>query len=453
MTDLSQTQKIENPTVILYEDGIPQSILVQKCRIIVVEGPRQGDEIIVEKDRFTMGGFEENDVAFKDATMSGKHCEVTLMATGYFIRDLESTNGTMVQGVRISEAFLNHGAEVKLGKTKFIFCPLKEATEIQLSPKRASGKLIGESIPMRRLYNALDQYADSDATVLIGGPTGSGKEVLAEEIHRLSSRKDKPFVVVDCTALSHGVIESELFGHAKGAFTNAHAARIGAFEHADGGTIFLDEIADMSLELQPKLLRVLEKREVRPLGSNSLKKIDVRIISATNKKLEREVNAGRFREDLYYRLSVVKLELPPLRQRKEDIPLLAFHFLKELAGNDAEKRVDLNRVLGMFNQYDWPGNVRELRNAVERFHLSRDGQIDLVPQSFDDLDKTQTTENPARTDIPFKIAKSELITRFEKDYLDALLSKNNWNVSQAAREAEIERAYLQRLIKKYDLRR
>ena len=277
--------------------------------------------------------------------------------------------------------------------------------------------------------------------------------MLAEEVHRQSKRNKKPFVVVDCTALAHGVIESELFGHAKGAFTNAHSARVGAFEHANGGTIFLDEIADLSLELQPKLLRVLEKREVRPLGSNDVRKIDVRIISATNKKLEREVNAGRFREDLYYRLSVVKLELPPLRQRKEDIPLLAFHFLKELAGDDETKRHDLNRVLGMFNQYDWPGNVRELRNAVERFFHSSQGQIDLVPESFTTQDGGAQGNLNARTDLPFKEAKNELIAQFEKEYLEHLLGNADWNVSRAARDAEIERAYLQRLLKKYDLRR
>lgn len=453
MDPSSRTQKIENPTVILYEDGIPQSILVQKCRLIVVEGTGQGQEFVVDKDSFTVGAYDYNDVILKDATISGQHCEIVLMENGYLIRDLGSTNGTVVQGIRITEAYLNQGAEVKIGNTKFIFCPLKEATEFHLSQMSRSGKMIGQSMAMRKVFHSLEHYAGTDATVMIGGPTGSGKEVLSEEFHRLSTRGEKSFVVVDCTALSQGLIESELFGHTKGAFTGAHSDRIGAFEHADGGTIFLDEIADLSLDLQPKLLRVLEKKEIKRLGSNEMRKVDVRIISATNKKLEAEVNAGRFREDLYYRLSVVKVELPSLKQRKEDIPLLTRHFLNQLTDGKTDKKYDLSKVEAMFNRYDWPGNVRELKNAVERFYHSRDGEIDLIPQSFNPSEGGIMNFQGIDKDMPFKDAKSELITQFEKEYLESILEKNEWNISKAAREAQIERAYLQRLIKKYDLRR
>ena len=260
--------------------------------------------------------------------------------------------------------------------------------------------------------------------------------------------------MVDCTALSQGLIESELFGHAKGAFTGAHERRVGAFEHANGGTIFLDEIGDLSLELQPKLLRVLEKRQIRAIGSNTVKDIDVRIICATNKQLDCESNAGRFRQDLYYRLSVVKVELPPLKSRKEDIPLLTHHFLKQLGGDQyREGQRDLSYLLSMFQGYDWPGNIRELRNAVERFYHSNDGEIDLIPAALNPGGNSAAGDNLFETELPFKEAKGALIGEFEQQYLVTLLERNDWNISQAAREAEIERAYLQRLVKKYDLKR
>jgi transcriptional regulator with GAF, ATPase, and Fis domain len=287
--------------------------------------------------------------------------------------------------------------------------------------------------------------------------TGTGKEILAEEIHNHSSRRDKPFIVIDCAAISKELIESELFGHVKGAFTGANADRQGAFELADGGTVFLDEIGDLSPDLQPKLLRVLEKREIKRVGCNKVRKIDVRIISATNRNLANEVNEGRFREDLYYRLSVVHLELPPLRRRREDVPLLVKKFLTDLHGEDAINQLaDFDSTMDVLKRHEWPGNVRELRNLIELAFYSERRPVDL--SAFLSLGSLRAGRRSAEpevnfvTDRPFKDAKNDLIEEFERTYLNDLLARNKQNISRSAREAGIERAYLQRLIRKYGMR-
>ena len=293
---------------------------------------------------------------------------------------------------------------------------------------------------------------------MITGETGTGKEVLAEEIHNHSPRRDKPFIVIDCAAISKELIESELFGHVKGAFTGANNDRQGAFELADGGTVFLDEIGDLSPDLQPKLLRVLEKREIRRVGSNMIRKINVRIISATNRNLASEVNAGHFREDLFYRLSVVHLELPPLRRRREDVPLLVKRFLADMKGEDAfADLADFNHTMDILKRHEWPGNVRELRNLIELALYSEKRPVDLSAflslTSLHAGHSRQQEEAPSfETGKPFKDAKNELIEKFEQAYLNDLLARNRQNISRSAREAGIERAYLQRLIRKYGMR-
>jgi transcriptional regulator with GAF, ATPase, and Fis domain len=293
---------------------------------------------------------------------------------------------------------------------------------------------------------------------MITGETGTGKEILAEEIHRHHlTRHNKPFIVIDCAAMAKDLIESELFGHVKGAFTGANADRQGAFELADGGTVFLDEIGDLSSDLQPKLLRVIEKREIRRVGCNKVRKINVRIICATNRNLANEVNEGRFREDLYYRLSVVHLELPPLRRRREDLSLLVRKFLSDLHGVEALDQIaDFDRTMDALKRHDWPGNVRELRNLIEVAFYSERRPVDL--SAFLSLGNLRASRRPAEPEVsvnadrPFKDAKNELIDGFEKAYLQTLLTRNNNNVSRSAREAGIERAYLQRLVRKHGLK-
>ena len=443
-------------TLYLRSADAENSLSVRNFKLLIVNGQHQGRELKVNKERFTIGSGPANDLIIEDATVSRAHCEIQSTSAGYAIRDLGSTNGTNIQGVRVSEAFLMPGTEFQIGNTRIVFCPLQESTEYALSSRNDFGDIIGGSVPMRRLYHIAETYARTDATILIEGETGTGKELLAEMIHRHSPRRDKPFVVIDCASLAENLIASELFGHSKGAFTGANMDRIGAFEHADGGTIFLDEIGDLGLDMQPHLLRVLEKREIRKVGTNTVRKVDVRIISATNRRLENEVNANRFREDLFFRLSVVHLEVPPLRRRKDDLAMLTELFLRKHLGPDPMKNVvDFEKAIQAFQQYDWPGNVRELRNLIELSSYSEKRPIDL--STFLYLGRMKTKMDDSRMtfndDRPFKDAKNSLIKEFEKEYIKRLLDRHDGNISSAAREAQIERAYLQRLVAKHGLRR
>ncbi|MCL1920064.1 MAG: sigma 54-interacting transcriptional regulator [Kiritimatiellaeota bacterium] len=454
----NQTNNLSPATLVVSADENANLLRVRKTKLLVISGPLQGREFLLNSDTFTIGSGPHNDLVIDDSTVSKRHCEIIIEQSGYQIRDLNSTNGTLVQGVRVSSAHLAPGAEIQLGKSRIVFCPLQDANDIPLSPNEALGKMVGRSIPMRRIFYLVETYAPSDATIMITGETGTGKEVLAEEIHNFSTRKDKPFIVIDCAAISKELIESELFGHVKGAFTGANADRQGAFELADGGTVFLDEIGDLSPDLQPKLLRVLEKREIRRVGCNKVRKIDVRIISATNRNLSHEVNEGRFREDLYYRLSVVHLELPPLRRRREDVPLLVKRFITQLHGEEAMGQIaDADRTMDVLKRHEWPGNVRELRNLIELAFYSEKRPVNLSAfLSIGSLraGRANNAEPEATfsTDKPFKDAKNDLIEEFEKAYLHDLLTRNRQNISRSAREAGIERAYLQRLIRKYGMR-
>jgi len=445
--------RIASQTLIVDAKGRTQSVLLHKSKLVAISGPLKGREFMIGKDGFTIGSGEHNDLRLDDSTISRSHCEIRVLPEGFMIRDLGSTNGTVVQGLRITEAYLTQGSEVQLGKTRIVFCPLRETVEYALSRQETFGAMIGASIPMRRVFHLAETYAPTDATVMIEGETGTGKEVLAEEIYRHSRRKNRPFIVVDCASLAKDLIASELFGHAKGAFTGAAADRVGAFEHADGGTVYLDEIGDLDPDLQPKLLRVIEKKEIRRVGSNDVRPVDVRFITATHRNLRNDLNEGRFREDLFYRLSVVRIELPPLRKRPEDLPLLTRKFLQERLRDEATQAVgNFERTMQAFRAHAWPGNVRELRNLVEFACYSEQRPLDLSAFLSRSGAGAETGDSAVAvaTDRPFKEAKADLIREFEERYVKALLSECGGNVSRAARKAGIERAYLQRLVKKYN---
>lgn len=450
-------RNVTSPTLVVDADNRPESIRIRKTKLLVISGPLQGREFVLDRNAFSIGSGAQNDLRLDDPAVSRRHCEIRIDETGYAIQDLGSTNGTFVQGIRVAQAFLHPGAELTLGKTRLVFCPLQEAQELSLSPHDAFGSLLGRSVAMRRVFHLAETYAPTDATIMITGETGTGKDLLAEEIHRHSRRKDRPFLVIDCATLARGLVESELFGHVRGAFPGASADHAGVFEHADGGTVFLDEIGALSPELQPKLLRVLEKREIRRLGENAPRHIDVRILCATNRRMDEEVNAGRFREDLFYRLSVVPIELPPLRRRREDIPLLLRSFLVELHGPDALNEIeDFDGTVELLRRHEWPGNVRELRNLAEiafygeRRPVRLDAFLGLAG-----IGRPALAAGPSplsvTADRPFKDAKGELIGEFEVAYIRDLLKRNGGNVSRSAREAGIERAYLQRLLRKYGI--
>jgi len=448
-------EQAASPTLFLKPAGDGSRLLIQKCKLLVVSGPLTGKEFIVSSETVSLGSGTNNDLVISDATVSRRHCEIELTPDGYAIRDLGSTNGTYVQGVRIQAAYLGTGTEFQIGGSRLVFCPLQETCEYRLSPASSFGRLFGQSTAMRHVFYLAERYARTESTILIEGETGTGKEVLAEEIHRHSPRRDKPFIVIDCASLARELVASELFGHTRGAFTGAITDRTGAFEAAEGGTVFLDEIGDLAPELQPQLLRVLEKREIRRVGSNSIHRINVRILCATNKKLQQEVNAGNFREDLYFRLSVIHIEIPPLRKRKDDIMILAERFTKEfLADATATTATHLSNSDAAFKalaRHNWPGNVRELRNLVEIACHSDQHPIDL--SSFLYLGGTEPRmAERISSERPFKVVKQELIQDFELGYITDLLKRHNGNISQAARQAGIERAYLQRLVRKYGLR-
>jgi len=315
------------------------------------------------------------------------------------------------------------------------------------------GKMVGRSAVTRSLFELLQRASASEATVLIEGETGTGKEATAEAIHYEGARRDGPFVVIDCGAIPPQLLESELFGHERGAFTGAVASRQGAFEAASGGTIFLDEIGELTLDLQPKILRVLERRQVKRVGSTNYAKIDVRVIAATNKSLRAEVQAQRFRSDLYYRLAVVQVKLPPLRERIADIPILINHVLVTM-GVDDQPIAEILRSPDFVNrvtQYGWPGNVRQLRNYIERCVALDNPNL---PPSPDTQPPAAMLEVADEIDIsqPLRLAREQCISNFERKYLEALLSQHNNNVTAAARAAEVDRIHFYRLLWKHGLR-
>jgi DNA-binding NtrC family response regulator len=297
-------------------------MVFRRFRLTVLEGPDAGRACGPEGDRATVGSAPGADLVLTDRTVSRVHFEIGVSAEGFLLRDLGSTNGTYLEGYRVREVFLRDGARLGVGQTLIEFGLDEREREVELSAQHTFGPLAGADPSMRRLFATLTRIAPTDATVLIEGETGTGKELVAQAIHQHSRRRDGPFVVVDASSLPATLIESELFGHEKGAFTGATLAKAGAFEEADGGTVFLDELGELPLELQPKLLRVLEAREVRRIGSaHAPRRVDVRVIAATNRDLRRLINQGLFRADLYYRLAVVSVLLPPLRERPGDIPL------------------------------------------------------------------------------------------------------------------------------------
>jgi transcriptional regulator with PAS, ATPase and Fis domain len=287
------------------------------------------------------------------------------------------------------------------------------------------------------VYLSLERAAGSDATVLLEGDSGTGKELIAEGLHETSGRANGPFVVVDCGAVSENLLESELFGHERGAFTGADRSRVGAFEAAHGGTVFLDEIGELGLPLQTRLLRVLDQRTVRRLGSQHVIDLDVRVIAATNRNLEREVEESRFRLDLFHRIAVVLIRVPPLRERDGDVELLARHFVKECGANPS---ILTDEVLARMAAHGWPGNVRELRNYIERLALLGEGAVQLSGGG-----STNPLEQAAASGLPYRQARAQVLERFTERYVEFMLARHDGNVSAAARASGVARRHFQRL--------
>ena len=397
----------------------------------------------------SIGSHPSNSIVLQDRTVSRFHCEIKADEKGIHLTDLESRNGTLLDGVRVTGAWLKEGSSIQVGQSTLRFHVAPERAVIPISAAESFGSLIGRSVSMRTVFAMLERCAATESTILLEGETGTGKEATAEAIHELGARADGPFVVVDCGAIPGNLLESELFGHEKGSFTGAVMQRIGAFEAANGGTVFLDELGELPPELQPKLLRVLEQRTIRRLGSTQRIPVDVRVIAATNRRLRQEVNEGRFRSDLYYRLAVIKVVLPPLRERQGDIPLLSEAFLDHFgAAGEARERLLAPSFLRRLEQAAWPGNVRELRNHLERC-LVLEQPLPLNQATGSAAQPEAVTVDPS---LSYTEARQRALAAFERSYLPALVEYHDGNVSKAARAAGIDRAYLHRLLRRHGFR-
>jgi len=433
-------------------EATPATVNLRRCKLVVIKGAQRGTEFVISGDSLRVGKAPDaNDLVLGDETVSRVHFEIMRDAKGYLVRDLKSTNGTFLDGAEVKEAYLRAGSVIAAGSCELKFTPFEERIEILPSEKEALGEMVGKSPAMREIFGLVEKIAPTDATVLIEGETGTGKDMIARTLHQLSPRGGSPFIVVDCGAVAGTLIESELFGHEKGAFTGAVAARQGAFEMASGGTVFLDELGELSLDLQPKLLRVLEQRELRRVGGQKTIKVDLRVIAATRKDLRSEVEKGKFREDLYFRLNVVPITAPPLRERREDIPLLIDAMLTKLGPSGIELS-EAARVALM--AHDWPGNVRELRNVIERaLALGADPGALVAPLGGDAGARGAQLRDGIEFEpgVSFRDTKEKWTELFERRYLTWLIKRADGNISKAARDADMDRKYLHKLLRKYGI--
>jgi DNA-binding NtrC family response regulator len=425
---------------------------LRKGKLVVVSGADQGKSVEIAKPRVTGGRSIISDLVVQDKAVSGTHFEVSARDDGYRLRDLNSRNGIFVGELRIREVFLRPGTVFRIGHTNIQFQTLEDVVEIELSKKDRFDAMLGASPAMREIFAHLEKVAPSDLTCMITGETGTGKEMVARALHNASGRKSKPFVVLDCGSIPRELIESTLFGHEKGSFTGAVAQHVGCFEQATGGTIFLDEIGELDIMLQPKLLRVLEQRELRRVGGSKVIKVDLRVIAATRKDLRSEVEKGKFREDLYFRLNVVPITAPALRERREDIPLLIDAMLGKLAPGGGIALSDATRAALM--AHDWPGNVRELRNVIERaLALGADPGTLVAPLGGEPTARTAQLRDGIEFEpgVSFRDTKDKWNELFERRYLTWLIRRAEGNISKAARDADMDRKYLHKLLRKYGI--
>ncbi|HEY1694984.1 MAG TPA: sigma 54-interacting transcriptional regulator [Polyangiaceae bacterium] len=416
-----------------------------KIRLEVTAGPDRGAHLDVAGRPAVVGTAEDCDLVLSDDTVSRRHCELEPVEGGVRVRDAGSTNGVFAGDVRVYDALVPLGSRLRAGDSEIAIIALGETVEREQTTSDRFGDLLGCSPRMRELFADLERIAAADVTLLVEGETGTGKDLVAESVHRTGARRSGPFVVFDCGAVSPSLVESELFGHERGAFTGAVQAHAGVFEQADGGTLFLDEVGELPRELQPKLLRALENRQIRRVGGTRTIPFDARIVAATNRHLRTEVARGSFREDLYFRLAAALVVVPPLRDRMEDLPLLVEHFLS-LERPPRSSRDVAEHVWDLFRAHRWPGNVRELRNAVQRLLVTPDRPL---------REGSASAPAPAITPfaggepLPLRVARREASDAFERSYLAALLARSGGSVTRAATIAEVSRQMMQRLLRKH----
>jgi DNA-binding NtrC family response regulator len=422
-----------------------------RCRLEVKRGPDKGRGVELERTRVVVGSGAGCDLVLTDPAISRQQFEVAVEERGVVLRDAGSTNGTWVEGLRVGEAWLKPGVRVGCGATELRFTALAGEVAVPLSGQHRFGGLLGASRAMRSLFGLLERVAPTDVTVLIEGESGTGKELVARELHAASPRRAGPFVVVDSGAIPATLIEAELFGHERGAFTGADAARAGAFEEAGGGTIFLDEIGELPLEMQTKLLRVLESRQVKRLGAAQPVTLDVRVVAATNRNLDEEVRAGRFRADLFFRLAVGRVWVPPLRERPEDVELLARHFVARAGVTRDPADILPPSLIAALRAYGWPGNARELRNVVERLAIFPDLTAaeaigDARPVAAGSAWRAELAA------LPYHDARQRVLDEFERGYVSAALAEAAGVVAHAAERAGLPRQTFHKFLRRHGLR-
>jgi DNA-binding NtrC family response regulator len=436
----------DSPTSIHVVDRPQSRPADRRHGLAVVAGPASGVRRLIDAEETRIGKSAANELCLPDPSVSRFHCVVESTTRGLMLRDLGSSNGTRVGGCWVESAYLAPEVPIQIGNS-IVQLFVAHAGEPAPAMAQSGPRLLGTSPAIQRVVALLPRLAHAGATILLEGETGTGKSMIAELVHRMGPRANGRFSVVDCGALPPSLIESELFGHERGAFTGASERHIGVLEAAEGGTLFLDEIGELPLEVQPRLLRALEERTIRRVGSTKSVHLDVQIIAATNRDLREAVARGQFRPDLYYRLDAVRLTMPPLRQRRDDIPALVEYFCRRT-------RVDvpadlIERMKVDFSARSWPGNVRELRNAVERAVLLEDlsGDTTIVQQRS----LAEEAAGPGDFSIPFSAAKSLAVERWERNYLAILMRQASGNVSQAARLAHVDRTHLRDLLRRYNI--
>ena len=400
-------------------------------RLVVLAGPDAGLQLEVRDGTILVGTHADCALKLTDPGVSRRHLSLQLTTTRVKVSDLGSKNGTRYLGAKFKSLEIPLGASLDLGATTLAVLPLLRPGA--LSDKQQLGGLLGRSPSMRRLFAQLEQVATTDASCLVRGETGTGKELVARTLHALSPRAAGPLITVDCGGITSSLVSSVLFGHVRGAFTGAVKDSMGLIEAANRGTLFLDEVASLPAELQPILLRVLESRTFQRVGEGRERTSDFRVIAATTKDLQREAKEGRFRSDLYFRLASITLELPPLRDRLDDVPLLAQHFATA-AG--AKTPLPAAALAGL-SAWRWPGNVRELQNAIERSITFGEAPLPEQPVATGNED--------------FHQARDKALAAFERSYLEALLEKHKGSASAVSREAGIARSYLYKLFETHGL--
>ena len=426
----------------------PRPIRVaRKLRVRVTHGPNAGVELAPdEAGRIAIGTADDNTLVLADPAVSRYHLELARDAGGLHVIDLGSRNGTWVGDVRIERAIVPPGATIRLGDTTLVVDDAGAQTLPPPADVPRSPDLVGESDAIREVARLVHKLARVDSSVLINGETGTGKEVVARAIHDASPRRARELIVVDCGSMPASLIASLLFGHEKGAFTGADQRRAGAFERANGGTVLLDEIGELPLDVQPALLGVLERRAFTRVGGAQSVDVDVRVLAATHRDLRAEVNTGRFRADLYYRLAVAKNYVPPLRERPEDIEPLVRHFAQRITGLAEAELGPLAGALDQLRTHPWSGNVRELRNVVEAAIVMGELALDGATPA------TKPVATAPGQIASYRDARAAALHRFEAEFLRHLIDRASGNASEAARIARMDRPYLLALLRKHGLR-